>query len=175
MKKKSKGELILEKIDNYILENFNKISNFELKNGIINIKKEYRNFKNIDPSLIFIFTIFRYKDLEFFKKFKTVKEMEQYFQKIITNFCIEAQMPVIQVPNEILEELEKIYYKLNPDVEYFDNQLRFYHKNKNINDEDVQELIVLKEKKIKELLSVEMINKSIFFKKIIKNIEFGEG
>lgn len=61
MAKKSKAELTVEKLDGYILGNFRKIPHFELHNGIKSILSEYRNFKGINPALILILTIFRYK------------------------------------------------------------------------------------------------------------------
>ena len=147
MAKKSKGELTVEKLDNYILENFRKIPHLELNKGINNILSEYRNFKGINPAKVLIFTLFRYKKIDFFKTFNTVNEIEKYFQNILTNYCIQAQIAVIQLPNEIIASIKKYYYQLNPDIKKFDELMRFYFKNGATEDEDIQQLIQLKKEK----------------------------
>lgn len=171
MVKKSKGILTVEKLDKYILENFKKISHLELNQGISNILNEYRNFKGINPALIMILTIFRYKDLEFFKNFKTTIEIEKYFQNILTNYCIEAQIAVVQLPAEIIEKIRKYYYKVNSEVEKFDKMLIFYHRNKYLSDdEDIKVLLALKERQIKKIIEEnnDIVNKSVFIRELLK-------
>ena len=171
MAKKSKGILIVEKLDKYILENFKKISHLELNQGISNILKEYRKFKGINPAIIMILTIFRYKDIEFFKKFKTTIEIEKYFQNILTNYCITAQIAVVQLPAEIIEKIREYYYKVNPEVEKFDKMLIFYHRNKYLaDDEDIKTLLDLKEQQIKRTIEENnnIINKSVFIREFLK-------
>lgn len=175
MAKKSKGELTVEKLDNYILENFRKIPHLELNKGINNILSEYRNFKGINPAKVLIFTLFRYKKIDFFKTFNTVNEIEKYFQNILTNYCIQAQIAVIQLPNEIIASIKKYYYQLNPDIKKFDELMRFYFKNGATEDEDIQQLIQLKKEKIDKIVNDDpkILKKSIYFNEIIRKFLYG--
>lgn len=173
MAKKSKAELTVEKLDNYILENFRKIPHLELHNGIKVILSEYRNFKGINPALILILTIFRYKKIDFFKTFNTVGEIEKYFQGILTNYCIKAQISVVQIPNEMKEKIKEYYYKNNPEVKKFDDLILFYLKNEFIDDEDVQEILKIKKAKIQEMIerNIEIMNKSILIRNTLNKVE----
>uniref|UniRef100_UPI003FED6325 hypothetical protein n=1 Tax=Fusobacterium mortiferum TaxID=850 RepID=UPI003FED6325 len=174
MAKKSKGELIVEKLDSYILENFRKIPHLELHRGISSIISEYRNFKGINPATVLILTLFRYKKIDFFKTFNTVDEIEKYFQNILTNYCIKAQISIIQIPNEIKEDIKKYYYQLNSDVKKFDELLKFYFKVGDIEDKDIQKLIKLKKNKIDETINEnpEILKKSIYLNEVITKILF---
>ena len=172
MAKKSKGELIVEKLDSYILENFRKIPHLELHSGIKTILSEYRNFKGINPALVLILTIFRYKKIEFFKTFNSVDEIERYFQNILTNYCIKVQISVIQIPNEIKENIKKYYYQLNSDVKKFDELLKFYITVSSDEDEDIQKLIKLKRNEIDETINKnpEILKKSIYLNEVMNKI-----
>lgn len=173
MAKKSKAELTVEKLDGYILGNFRKIPHFELHNGIKSILSEYRNFKGINPALILILTIFRYKKIDFFKTFNTVDEIEKYFQGILTNYCIKTQISVAQIPNEMKEKIKEYYYKNNPEVKKFDDLLLFYLKNEFTDDEDVREILKIKKDEIQEMIeqNIEILNKSILIRGTLNKVE----
>lgn len=170
MAKKSKAELTVDKLDSYILENFRKIPDLELHKGIKSILSEYRNFKRINPALVLILTLFRYKKIDFFKKFVTVDRIERYFQNILTNYCIKSQISVVQIPEELKEKIKKYYYEINTDVEKFDKLLIFYSRNVYIDDEDVQTLLEVKIKKIKETIEEDpgILNRSIVIKNFLE-------
>ena len=92
----------------------------------------------------------------------------------MTNYCIKAQISIIQIPNEIKEDIKKYYYQLNSDVKKFDELLKFYFKVGDIEDEDIQKLIKLKKNKIDETINEnpEILKKSIYLNEVITKILF---
>lgn len=175
--KKNKGQLIVEELDKYILENFNKVPVQILFREVKKILKKYPRFKRkTEPEIITIFTLHRYKDIDFYKKYETVEDIVGYYDKILTEFCYKCCRTRLQVPNEMIEQIEKKFYLANPDIRKLDNDLIFISRNYCIKDEDVQELVEIKSKKLKKIIeeNPNILNRSIFITEWLTKKQFGE-
>lgn len=174
--KKNKSQLIIEELDKYILKNFNKVPITIVYEEVKAILNKSTKLRKLQPEIITIFTLHRYKNINFYEKYETVEDIVRYYDKILTEFCYKCGRSKLQVPNEMIEQIKDKFYLVNPDVKKLDNDLIFINRNYCIKDEDVQELIEIKSKRISKLLreNSEILNRSIFLTEWLTKKQFGE-
>lgn len=174
--KKNKGQLIVEELDKFILENFNRVPITTVYDEVKILLNKSPKLRKQQPEIITIFTLHRYKDIDFYKKYETAEDIVRYYDKILTEFCYKCGRSKLQVPNEMIEQIKDKFYLINPDVRKLDNDLIFISRNYCIKDEDVQELVEIKSKKLKKIIeeNPNILNRSIFITEWLTKKQFGE-
>lgn len=176
--KKNKTQLTIEKVQKYILENFDglslKMEVLDYCYGLKEILKESKKLKNANIHFITLNTILNNLSLLEIKKFSDFKA----FEKNLNNILDKRKLFGL-VREDFLDSINRkiaidLYYQANPDIENFDKCLEAYlelHKLSK-NNKQLQDFKKIKENELNKLFieGKSLINRSVYLNDLIDKI-----
>lgn len=155
MAKKSKKQLVLDELKEFVRDSFNNFDfmispdDFALK--FITIKKQSKHLRFISDENIIFFEILENLGKDFLNEMvyfqMILKRMNHVFQKIKdTTYLFRSDL----ISSEIIEKAKKIYYSFNEDVKKFDDIFGAYLSLYALAKKN-QELIEYRDKKGKQI------------------------